>query len=82
MIDFSVPDETLQIIETVRRFIESELRPAEQVVDEHESVPQDLARSIRDKARALGLYAMDMPDSVGGVGLTTLEKCLVEEQIV
>lgn len=39
MIDFSVPDETLQIIETVRRFIESELRPAEQVVDEHESVP-------------------------------------------
>ena len=80
MIDFSIPEETFQIIETVRRFIDSELRPIEQIVDDQETIPQELASSIRDKARALGLYAMDMPASVGGGGLSTVDMCLVEEQ--
>lgn len=80
MIDFSIPDETAQIVETVRRFIATELAPLEQEIEEKEHVPEDVAKGILRKSKELGLYAMDMPDWAGGGGLSTVDMCLIEEQ--
>lgn len=38
-------------------------------------------KSVLDKARSLGLFAMGMPKEVGGGGLNTVDSCLVEEQV-
>lgn len=41
---------------------------------------QEKARAIHDKARALALYAMNIPEQFGGGGLNALDTMLMEEQ--
>ena len=78
--DFSLSDEQKMLIETVRRFIHEELKPLEETVEETGELPTAVAQSIQDKARALGLYAMNMPAELGGGGLSHLDRIICEEQ--
>jgi len=80
MIDFQVPEETTLLVDTVRRFVESEVQPHEATVEALGYVPDEL-RAVRERARAIGLYGMSMPEEVGGGGLDTVTSCLVEEQL-
>jgi acyl-CoA dehydrogenase len=79
--DFEIPDETRVLIDTVRRFVETEVQPLEDEVEELGRVPEIKLNVVKAKARALGLFAMNMPADVGGGGLSTVETCLVEEQL-
>ncbi len=81
MIDFSLPDDTRLLADTVQRFVETEVQPLEDIVEREGHVPAELLEVVRGKAQALGLFAMNMPVEVGGGGLTCLEHCLVEEQL-
>ena len=81
MIDFEIPEETRLLIETVRRFVEAEVRPLEAEVEELGRIPQEKLVAVKGRAQALGLYAMNMPAEVGGGGLSTVDTCLVEEQL-
>ena len=78
--DFSLNDEQKMMIETVRRFIADELRPLEGGIEEHGFLAPDKAQAVYDKAKALGLYAMNMPAELGGGGLSNLDRILCEEQ--
>ncbi len=78
--DFSLSDEQKMLIETVRRFILEELKPLEDGVEETGELPTPVAQAIQDKARALGLYAMNMPSKLGGGGLSNLDRIVCEEQ--
>ena len=55
--------------ETVKRFMEEELYPHEDVVDREGEVPIDLGRQIEERAKQIGLFAANLPESVGGGGL-------------
>ncbi|MGV6871340.1 acyl-CoA dehydrogenase family protein [Pseudochelatococcus sp. B33] len=81
MIDFSIPEETRLLTETVRKFIETEVLPLEDEVERTGQVPPKALAIAKNKARALGLFAMNMPADVGGGGLTCVEHCLVEEEL-
>lgn len=78
--DFALSDEQRMLIETVRRFIDDELRPLEESLEEHGELTQEQAQAIHLKAKALGLYAMNMPEPLGGGGLSHLDRILCEEQ--
>ncbi|UWU95639.1 acyl-CoA dehydrogenase family protein [Bradyrhizobium sp. CB1015] len=80
MIDFSIPEETRLLVDTVRRFVETEVQPLEDVVEQTATVPSEALAVTKAKAQKLGLYAMNMPADVGGGGLTCVEHCLVEEE--
>lgn len=80
MIDFTPSEEIALLIDTVRRFVRSELQPLEQQVEDDGALAPDTATRLREKSRALGLYAMNIPAEFGGGGLSALEMCLVEEQ--
>lgn len=80
MIDFTIPPETEQLLATIRRFIRTELEPHEVEVEAGRVVRPELAADLRAKAKALGLFAMTMPEEVGGAGLTTVDICLCEEE--
>jgi alkylation response protein AidB-like acyl-CoA dehydrogenase len=43
-------------------------------------LPDEVARAHHERAIELGLYATNMPTSVGGRGCTTLQQVLVQEQ--
>lgn len=78
--DFSLNDEQKMMIDTVRRFIAEELKPLEDSIEEHGFLDPAKAQAIHDKAKELGLYAMNMPAELGGGGLSNLDRILCEEQ--
>jgi len=73
-------DEMRMVIATVRDFIDNELAPLEQQIEDDGVLPDDVARSLTDTSRALGLYAMNVPEEWGGAGLSCIDRMLVEEQ--
>jgi acyl-CoA dehydrogenase len=77
---FALDDQQRQLIATVRAFIAKELAPLEDEVEAAGTLRPELARSIHEKAKALGLYAMNIPAEFGGGGLCAIDHMLVEEQ--
>jgi acyl-CoA dehydrogenase len=78
--DFSLSDEQKMLIDTVRRFISEELQPLEDGIETRGSFDIDAARAVFAKSKALGLYALNMPEALGGGGLSNLDRILCEEQ--
>ena len=80
--DFTLGDTQKMMIETARRFVRTELQPLEQQVEDEGALAPDIARGLQARARALGLYAVNMPAELGGGGLSTVDSMLCEEQFV
>ncbi|WP_128001654.1 acyl-CoA dehydrogenase family protein [Piscinibacter defluvii] len=78
--DFSLDDEQRMLIDTLRRFIRTELQPLEERVERDGALDRDSALAIQERARALGLYALNMPAEHGGGGLSCVDRILCEEQ--
>ena len=81
MIDFSIPSESRLLADTVRKFVTQEVQPLEAETETTGMIPADKLRIVRDKAQSLGLFAMNMPESVGGGGLSNVDMCLAEEEL-
>lgn len=79
--DFALSHESRLLVDTVRRFVDEELRPLEELVEREDGLPPDVAAGLGRKGRELGLWAMNMPTELGGAGLSMLDFCLVNEQI-
>ena len=78
MIDFSPTEEQALVAETVRAFTQRELCPHEEEVEQLGYVPQELADEIKRRALAAGLYALNMPEELGGGGLDYVTSTLAE----
>jgi acyl-CoA dehydrogenase len=78
--DFSLSDEQRLLIDTIRRFVREELAPLEEDVEASGSLAPDKAGAIHAKSKALGLYAMNIPEEHGGGGLSAVDTMLCEEQ--
>ncbi len=78
--DFRLSEEHEAIVDTVRRFVETELMPHEETVERLNAVPTELAQAIRAKALRAGLYAANMPEELGGGGLDAMGVTLVERE--
>lgn len=78
--DFSLSTEQKMLVDTVRDFIRAELAPLEDAVEASGRLDPAAARAIFEKSRALGLYAMNIPEAFGGGGLSAVDTMLVEEQ--
>jgi acyl-CoA dehydrogenase len=79
--DFGLDEERRAIVATVRDFVRRELVPHEDLVESLDEVPEGLARDIRGKAIAAGLYAANFPAELGGGGLDALSLTLVEREL-
>ena len=65
--DLELTDEQRMLAESVRAFVSRELLPHEVDVEKLGEVPPDLGRQITQKALEVGLYAANLPESVGGL---------------
>jgi acyl-CoA dehydrogenase len=79
--DFSLSDEQQLIVTATREFVQNELYPHEQEVEESGVLRADLQRTLKAKAIAAGLYAANMPAEVGGAGLDTVSWVLYEKEL-
>ncbi|MCB2100289.1 MAG: acyl-CoA dehydrogenase family protein [Rhodobacterales bacterium] len=78
--DFQLSHEQRMLVDTVHDFIQTELKPLEEAIEETGVLAPETARAIFEKSRALGLYAMNIPEEFGGGGLSAVDTMLVEEQ--
>ena len=78
---FGLTEEQEMIVSTVRSFVEREIYPHEAEVERTGRVPPELAQEIKRKVIALGFYACNFPEEVGGAGLSHLDFALVEREL-
>ena len=76
--DYFPTEEQEMIIDTVRTFVQRELVPHEDEVEQLDDVPSELVEEIRQKALKAGIYAANMPEELGGGGLDNLTMAMVD----
>src|SRR3546814_13102579 len=74
--DFSISEESRMLVDTVRRFVQEKVQPLEGEVEKLGRIPDEKLTALKSEAKALGLYAMNMPEDVGGGAYTPLAICL------
>ncbi len=55
-----------QILTEIRRFVRTEVIPRETEIDEQDAIPA----SLKEQAKAMGLFGFALPERFGGLGLT------------
>jgi len=79
--NFDLTPEQQLIVRTTREFVENELLPHEDQVEQDDHLPRELIDSIKAKAIAAGIYAPNMPEEYGGGGLDSFTMALVEREL-
>ena len=79
--EFGLSHEQVLLAGTVRAFVDKEIVPHEQIVEQLADVPAELQAQIRKRAIDQGLYAANFPESVGGGGLSNVSMALVESEL-
>ncbi len=83
--DFSVPDDVRQLLDSFRSFLEREVRPVEERYadrfqeDAFDEEMTEAGLALRRRSAELGFYAAYMPEEVGGGGLSNLGYTLLVE---
>src|SRR5512139_2403708 len=85
-----LPDHVRMIRDVVKRFVDAELKPLEELVLRRESergmadtpiLPPDVEGDLQKKAKDIGLWGIDVPAKYGGQNLGAVTKCAVIEQL-
>jgi acyl-CoA dehydrogenase len=78
--DFELSPELLALRARARRFAQEELFPHELEVEERGALPEDVSKRLRLRSIALGLWPMNVPAALGGLGSTVLEQVIAQEE--
>lgn len=73
----SITSELQQMKTMIRNFVENEVEPYAQQIEEEDAIPEHLI----NKAKELGLFGMSIPEEYGGIGLNAVGKAVVLEQL-
>ena len=76
-LDFALTEEQAALVTTARDFAKNEIVPVAGRYDESGEFP----REIFKKAWETGLMNAEVPEAYGGVGLSCVDHCLVQEEI-
>ncbi|BCQ28640.1 acyl-CoA dehydrogenase (plasmid) [Caballeronia sp. NK8] len=76
-----IDNEVSMIRETARRFVRNRLVPLEQQIETDDDVSHELLAQLRSEVAALGLYGFNLPESIGGPGLSAAAKVAILEEL-
>jgi len=87
--DFEIPEDLKMVQSMVRDFVTDQLKPLERIVlgraaglsDAQMYLPLEKEQELMGMAKDMGLWGVGVPEELGGVGLSTLGNCLVEEEL-
>lgn len=75
--DFKFTDEQKMLRATVKEFVNGEIRPIAQKIDEDEEIPKELIKKIAE----MGFLGVAFPEEYGGGGLGELGYCILQEEV-
>src|SRR6476469_7760785 len=81
MYDLSLTAEQLEFRDTLRDFVQSEVRPAAIHPDRLQPFAKPLLTDALDKAAQLGIRTLALSEEAGGAGADTLTSCIVMEEL-
>ena len=87
--DFEIPEELKMVQSMVRDFVTNQLKPLERSIlgraadlsDATMYLPPEEEHELMQMVKDMGLWGVSIPEEFGGVGLSTLGNCLVEEEL-
>ena len=87
--DFELSEELKMIQSLARDFVDEQLKPLERDIlgraadlsDARTYLPAEKEAELVKMVRDMGLWGIGIPEELGGVGLSTLGVCLVEEEL-
>ncbi|HYF08453.1 MAG TPA: acyl-CoA dehydrogenase family protein [Acetobacteraceae bacterium] len=82
--DFTLPPEVEAMRQRIRRFVDERLIPLESDranYDEHENISPSVLQRMRAEAKAEGIWALQMPKSLGGGGLPRIGMAACYEEM-
>jgi alkylation response protein AidB-like acyl-CoA dehydrogenase len=74
-------NELSMIRQTARRFVRQRLVPLEQQIETDDDVDTELLAQLRSEVCALGLYGFNLPENIGGPGLSAAAKVAILEEL-
>lgn len=77
MEEFKFSEEQLMLRDTIRDFVNSELKPAAAKIDQDEKIPQDIIKKLAE----IGVLGVSFPEEYGGGGFGEVGYCLTQEEI-
>lgn len=70
----ALDDESFGLLQqSVQRFIQERLVPAENILEEEDDVPADIVADMKE----MGLFGLSIPEEYGGIGLAMVQECEV-----
>ena len=75
--DWTFTDEQKMLREMVRKFVDNELKPIAEKIDEEEKIPRDLISKMAE----LGFLGISFPVEYGGAGMGEMGYCIMQEEI-
>lgn len=79
--DFGISEQHQMIMDSTKAFVDKELKPYEDQIERTGIIPREIVPVLRKKAIAAGLYAANLPQAVGGVGLDTVSWVCFEKEL-
>jgi acyl-CoA dehydrogenase len=79
--DLELPEELRMLKKTVADFVDRELIPIERTTMDGPVMRADIRAELEGKAKALGLWLLDVPAEYGGQGLSLLGMVVVWEEL-
>jgi alkylation response protein AidB-like acyl-CoA dehydrogenase len=81
MYNLHLSAEQIEFRDTVRAFVENEVKPVTLNADRLDLGDRTLPLDVLDKASQMGLRALALPEELGGVGADNLTSCIVTEEL-
>jgi alkylation response protein AidB-like acyl-CoA dehydrogenase len=75
--DWTFTDEQKMLREMVRKFVDNELKPIAEKIDEEEKIPRELIAKMAE----LGFLGIAFPVEYGGAGMGEMGYCIMQEEI-
>jgi Acyl-CoA dehydrogenases len=76
-VDFTLPQELDIFRDTLRKFVEKELDPISEKVEDEDRIPDKVVAKMAD----LGLFGLAIPSEYGGIGMSVLGQCVAMEEL-
>lgn len=75
--DFTLPEELVMFRDTLRKFVDKELEPISEKVEEEDRIPDETVAKMAE----LGLFGLAIPADYGGFGMSVLGQCVAMEEL-
>ena len=75
--DFQLPEDVLDLKKSIREFVDGELIPISQQVEDDDKIPDSIMKQMQE----LGFFGIPFPEEYGGLGQGYLGYCVALEEL-